>query len=217
MDQRLLHMYEPDTDENALREISDFPDGEDPPFAPTEMNAICIAACPPGKHDVSLCEEYERIWRRWYLPLLTALVEPTQHCMCFASGPMYGGGLPAFINDVIDADTQYTIERVSCLEPGGYVYGHMRLLLGADALSRAIGDERLDLELVRLRAVVVAKERTQSVLEMSIRQLTKDFVLRSCEFGIAPFPHFEGMTVFGLPDNVARVTSLLQNRFPDAF
>jgi hypothetical protein len=171
--------------------------------------AIELATPPSGKHDLTLCESFEREWRNLFPPVLSLLCGERMNCLIWAYGPLEQGGLLRTLCHVLDDDVSYHLDSVTHIG-AGYSTSWCSFEYREALMRSLMSDQMADLEYTTLAGIIMRKELTPSLLTRPFHSIGIRWVLDNHAIAFTTYSHFECMYIANYPDSLADVKDRLQ-------
>lgn len=175
-----------------------------------------IAVPPPGKHDVSLCESYERSWRLQASKVITHLTGSECVCLMWATGPILWDGLPRVLNHSLDQEMRYHIESETSDSDVGYLTSWFSFEYREKYFTSLMEDEEADLEYTRLQALILEQGIVGDVLTKPFQDIGLVWIMKHGVIGLSSFSHFEGIYIVGDNSVVQEAVSRVQRNLGKA-
>ena len=172
-----------------------------------------IAVCPRGKHDLSLCDGFERQWRQEAGRVLTSITQAEGVCLLWAAGPMEAENLLRVFPHIVghgETRTRYHVPSVTCDSLIGYCSSWVAFEFCRPSFDDLMSDEDVDLEFTRLYGLVLSEGQLVQVLTRPFWSIGLRWVLENNALAIASHRHFEGLDVAGQRDLVERAVSQVE-------
>ncbi len=158
-----------------------------------------VSTCPPGKHSLDECDEYERQWRAVAAEVIHPFVERHDRAIIQAEGPFESDGLLPLLRHVDewnDLGLAYFVAPVDYPGGRGYTTGHAAVAYEPTAFASIVADTEIDLELVRLTLIAGPLPTGADLLRTPWYHAWPALIESGAT--IVGFPrHFEGCEVLG--------------------
>lgn len=172
-----------------------------------------ISSAPAGKHSLDECAIYEERWREQSPEVISLLRGKARVCLVWAMGPMDWNGLVHIFPYMIGCENdvpRYHVESVTFLDDTGYRSSWVAFEFYKRSFTAMIRDDALDLEIVRLFALIIPEGFVQELITRSFHSVGLGWIVEHDAIALAPHRHFEGYYALGRRDRLGKALEQLR-------